>query len=224
MAQNEIKRQIISGETVRKELAKFYDKPVARVSFELVLSLIGVMFFAVFALRPTLNTMSALLKEIEDKQEVDVALGRKISALGTAQNEYLTYNERFSILGESIHTNMSLEVALMYMEFLVTRENLSLSGLQIKEFPLVLTTPEDSTETLRLGDKEVRAYAFQVAFTGSYADVIRFFEAIESVKPLFSVQEFAFTVQENRDDTRSLTTTATIIMYGYQAESKRSGS
>lgn len=217
----EIKRNIISRDVIRKELEKFYEKPVARVSFELVMSLLGVMFFALFALRPTLTTMSSLLNEIEEKQEVDAALTRKISALATAQNEYLTFGDRFSILDETIHTNMSLEVALIYMEYLVARENLSLAGLQIREFPLILTAPVDSEQKLRLGDREIQPYAFQISFNGSYSDVLSFFRAIESVKPLFSVQEFTFTVQENRDDTRTLNTTATIIMYGYQAEVRK---
>ncbi len=221
MAQ-EINRTIVSGEVIREQLEKFYEKPVTRVSFELVLSLVGVMFFALFALRPTLNTMSSLLNEIEEKEEVDVALSRKISALATAQNEFITFGDRFSILDETIHTNMSLEVALIYMEYLVARENLSLAGLQIREFPLILTAPADTGQELRLGDREIQPYAFQVAFRGSYSDVIRFFEAIESVKPIFSVQEFTFNVEQNRDDTRTLSTTATIIMYGYQAEVRRS--
>lgn len=214
----EAKRNIITGEVIRRELEKFYEQPVARVSFELVMSIVAVMFFAVFALRPTLNTMSSLLNEIEEKEEVDAALTRKISALATAQNEYLTFGDRFGILEEAIHTNMSLEVALIYMEYLVSRENLSLAGLQIREFPLVLTAPTEPGQELRLRNREIQPYAFQVSFRGDYANVIRFFQAIESVKPLFSVQEFAFTVQQNRDDTRTLSTTATIIMYGYQAE------
>ncbi len=220
MAEKETQRTILSGETIRKQLEQFYEKPVTRVSFELVMSLLAVIFFALFALRPTLNTMSALLQEIEEKEEVDAALQRKISALGTAQNEYLTYSERFGILDEAIHTNVSLERALIYMEYLVARENLSLAGLQIEEFPLVLTRPEDLTEELSLDDREIRAYAFQISFSGSYNDVLQFFSAIESVKPLFAVQEFSFTVEETRDDTRVLRTTATILMYGYQAEER----
>jgi len=220
MAENTIKRTILSGDTLRQELAKFYDQPVARVSFELVLSLLAVIFFALFALRPTLNTMAELLKEIEDKREIEAGLTRKIAALGTAQSEYLTYSDRFSILEESIHTNISLESALIYMEYLVARENLSLAGSQIRDFPLVLTDPEDAAVTRKVGNKEIRPYAFQVSFSGEYADVIRFFQAIETVKPLFSVQEFTFAVEENRDDSRQLRTTATIVMYGYQTDGK----
>ncbi|MCD8484072.1 hypothetical protein LRY65_03385 [Candidatus Woesebacteria bacterium] len=224
MAEQEQKRNLVSGSTIRDQLEKFYEKPVTRVSFELVMSLLGVMFFALFALRPTLNTMSSLLQEIEEKEEVDLALGRKISALATAQTEYLTYSERFSILDEAIHTNISLETALIYMEYLVARENLSLAGLQIQEFPLVLTAPEDASQQLSLGDREIQAYAFQISFTGSYDDVMQFFAAIESVKPLFAVQEFTFTVEENREEERTLRTTATILMYGYQSEVRRSRS
>jgi hypothetical protein len=51
-----------------RNLNAFYQKPVAKVSLELFLSVGTIIFFAMFAIRPTLLTMSDLVKEIEDKR------------------------------------------------------------------------------------------------------------------------------------------------------------
>lgn len=214
------KRQFVSGETLRANLSQFYERPVTRVSAELFFSIFAVIFFALFALRPTLNTMARLLREIEEKQELNAGLARKLSALSTAQNEYFTFADRFDILEEAVHSELSLEAALLYLEYLVDRENLSLAGLRIEEFPLELTPGEveDAME-----DREIAIYAVQATFTGTYDEIVRFFRAIESIQPLFSVQGFSFSVTEDRDGNRSLNANATIYMYGYQDEARVPG-
>jgi hypothetical protein len=62
-------------------LNDFYHKPVAMVSLELFLSIGAVVFFAIFAVRPTLLTMADLIKEIEDKRALDQQLQQKIASL-----------------------------------------------------------------------------------------------------------------------------------------------
>lgn len=223
-------RNFMSNQKVKEDLEKFYDKPVTKVSLELVLSLVTVLLFAVFALRPTLNTMSQLTKEIEDKKVIETGLTRKLTALATAQNEYLTYRDRFDILEEAIHESPTLETALFYLEYLVNRENISLAGLRIESFPVgvvpVLQTDSDddliattSAATRREPEKEIGLYAIQATFSGDYPNMLRFFQVMESIRPLFSVESFSFTVIPSRpNEPPTLRGSATIYMYGYQDE------
>lgn len=227
-------RSFVSGEVIRTELEKFYQKPVTRVSVELLLSLITVMFFALFALRPTLTTMSKLVKEIEDKKKVEEALTKKVAALSTAQNEYLTYSRRFGILQQAVHEKPSLDTALYYLEYLVARENLSLAGLRIEEFPLeldpvasaaasgALLPPSDSLTSVA-SDRVIGAFAVNANFTGDFENVQRFFAALETLRPLFSVQGFTFRIQRDRERGVRLNTSATIILYGYQGATEATG-
>ena len=65
---------IINRQQLTTTLLSFYHRPVAQVSLELFLSVATVVFFAVFAIRPTLVTMSNLIKELEDKRQLDQQL------------------------------------------------------------------------------------------------------------------------------------------------------
>lgn len=208
---------------LRGELEKFYQKPVAKVSLELIFTLVTVLFFAVFALRPTLTTMAELTREIEDKTRVNEELTKKVTSLATAQAEYVQYEQRFEILEEAIHDEPTLETALFYLEYLVRRENISLSGLRIETFPigrLSTSLPEaEGSQAPVPGvsqDSEIGVYAIQASFEGDYANILAFFEALESVRPLFSVQAFNFSVNTNRDRETILKTNVTIYMYGSQ--------
>lgn len=215
---------IAAPRNVRGELEKFYAKPIAKVSLELLLSLSTVMFFAVFALRPTLTTMTQLTREIEDKKEVDAALSRKMAALATAQNEYQTYQERFGILNESIHDQPTLETALFYLEYLVRRENISLASLRIETFPLgELSSVSGDGDADNLSTtpvaQEIGVYAIQTSFEGDYSNILAFFVALESIRPLFAVESFTLTSGTNPDNPSMLRANVTIFMYGYRPKS-----
>ncbi len=206
---------------VRAELEKFYEKPVAKVSVELVLSIVAVVFFAFFALRPTLTTMAELNREIEDKRSVNEALSRKMAALATAQSEYLTYEERFGVLDDAVHEFPTLETALFYLEYLVRRENISLSGLRIETFPLnqvVSDSNGSATNSAALtARKEIGIYAINASFEGDYENILAFFQALEAVRPLFSVENFTFTLRTERDESMVLRVNVLLHMYGYES-------
>lgn len=216
-------QNIIPAAKMREDLKKFYDKPVAKVSFELVLSITTVLLFALVALRPTLTTMSELLKEIEDKETIDQALTRKIAALSTAQDEFLTYEPRFAVLDQVVHEVPSVENALFYLEYLVQREGINIAGLSIEEFPVTLPDPESSAASgasaAREPEETLVSYPVQVSFSGEYADILKFFQTIEAVRPLFVIESFSFQVQENaQEDTTSLVVSTKLLMYAYSTQ------
>lgn len=227
-------KNIVSGEVVRAELKTFYEKPVTRVSVELVMSLLTVIFFALFALRPTLNTMSQLVKEIEDKQKVNEALTKKIAALSTAQNEYLTYKERFSILDTAVTSNLKLDEVLFYVEYMAGKSGIKLTGLRIREFPVAqigetaVDTPEEAAPE-KVGEapaavvpvpkkQTIGIYELSLSFTGEYAKMLNFFSELERTRPLFSVQGFSFTTRRDRDNVFQLSANTTVYAYGYLDE------
>lgn len=213
---------IVSAQTLRDNLQQFYDKPVTRVSLELLLSLLTVIFFALFALRPTLNTMSRLVQEIEEKRGVDQELSKKVAALSTAQSEFFTYRDRLSVLETAVFQELSLESALIYLEYLANVSGANLVGLQVRDFPVALPPAGGQPEARSQGalesleDKEIGIYATQITFEGNLENIKRFFQAIESIRPLLAVQGFSITVREERNREPVITVNATLFLYGYQ--------
>ncbi len=212
-------RSFISAQSLRNNLQQFYEKPVTRVSLELFLSLTTVIFFALFALRPTLNTMSSLVREIEEKRVVDQELSKKIAALSTAQSDYYTYKSRFPVLATAVHQQLSLENALFYLEYLAAAADASLVGLQIKNFPVDLSTgqtPAAASDLALLNKSEIGIYSIQITFEGDLGSIQRFFRTIESVRPLLAVNGFSVTVREERNKEPVILVNATLFLYGYQ--------
>ena len=123
-------------------LQQFYQKPVAKVSVELFLSIGAILFFAVFAIRPTLLTMSDLIKEIQDKQKLDKQLSQKIASLSTVQPLYLRLQDQISLLDEAIPSSPQLINSLKVIEKIASNLNLVINSMNIAEIPEETSTAD----------------------------------------------------------------------------------
>jgi Tfp pilus assembly protein PilO len=171
-------------------LIQFYQQPVAKVSLELFLSIGTVIFFAIFAIRPTLITMSELVKEIEDKRELSGQLSQKIASLSTAQSEFTVVESRLVVLDEAIPSSPQLINALKIIEKLASENNVVIS---------TLTTPEIPTETTNMSQTLERVnLPLTVSLTGDYLSIRRFVEALQASRRTFVVDTVTFTTSDER--------------------------
>src|SRR5690606_34207297 len=86
-------------------------------------------------IRPTLVTMSDLIKELEDKRELDQQLGQKIAALSTAQSTYLSAQSRLAVLDEAIPTSPQFITSVKLLEKVASDNKLVISNLNVIEIP-----------------------------------------------------------------------------------------
>lgn len=172
-------------------LNQFYHQPVARVSLELFLSLGAVMFFAVFAIRPTLLTMSDLVKEIEDKEKLDGQLGQKIAALYSAQSEYLSLESRLPLLNEAIPAAPQLINSLQIIEKLASDRQLVISSLTINSIPSETAITNLTTQTKR------QVVSVTVTVIGDYPVIRAFVEDLRQLRRVIIIESIAFSNSDN---------------------------
>lgn len=186
MATSDRRRQLLNV------LNQFYEKPIARVSFELLVSVAVILFFAIFAIRPTLLTMSDLIKEIEDKRELDQALNQKIAALSTAQAEYLQLESRLTVLDESLPSNPDLIDILKILEKIASDRGLVISALSVSSIP---AEPEEGTS---FADLERQDLLISLTITGDYPTIREFVEDLRLSRRSFVVDSVTFNTGEEQ--------------------------
>lgn len=175
-------------------LSTFYAKPVAIVSLELLLSLILVIFMGFFAIKPTLTTMSDLIKEIEDKKKLTQQLDQKIAALGSAQALYLSMEDRLPLLDEAIPSQPQLITSLKIIEKLATENNVVIQGLSVN------TIPDENVPTAS-GDQLTRVpLPTTINVTGEYLAIRAYVEALKNVRRSIVIDTVTFNIEENRGD------------------------
>lgn len=172
-------------------LAKFYKNPVTKVSLEIFLSLFLVIFFGIFVIRPTMVTIADLIKEIDDKQELEQQLQRKIASLATAQDEFNQYKDKIKYLDQAIPSQPELVRSLKTVEKIASDNKVIISSLKTSEIP-----EEKKVQMFDL-DQLARIdlyFTFQVM--GNYPSIKNFIEDLHQYRRAFMVEEINFNIQD----------------------------
>jgi len=170
-------------------LLDFYRQPVARVSLELILSILAVIFFAMFAIRPTLLTMSDLVKEIADKKELDKQMDLKIASLSTAEEQYQKYEGQFYLLDQAIPRQFDLVKSLKIIEKLAGEEMLAINRISVS----TITDPiADDQAPVKLNQFQRDFLVVNIDVAGDFLTIRRFVEKIIGLRQLMIVDQVSF--------------------------------
>ena len=176
---------------VQQVLFNFYKNPVARVSVELIFSILAVIFFAVFAIKPTLQTMADLIKEIEDKRALDDQLGQKVASLNTAQNQYQQFSNQFYLLDEAVPKTPQLVEALKLVEKIASDNKLAIQGITISDVP-------DELNEAVAGTAKRQLLTLNIDVVGDYLTIRQYIEDIMSSRRMMIVDQVNFSLSNNR--------------------------
>jgi len=175
-----------------QSLSSFYEKPVAKASIELFLSIGAVLFFAIFAIRPTLLTMSDLIKEIEDKRTLDKKLGEKVAALSSAQTEYLKFEPRLEVLNSAIPINPDLVLTLKIVEKIASEQKLTISAINLNDVPKEI---EATTNFDKLTRKNLN---FSILVSGEFPAIRAFVSSLMASRRSFLIEKITFVISDVR--------------------------
>lgn len=162
------------------------------VSLELIFSILAVVFFAVFAVKPTLQTMSLLVKEIEDKKALDEQLAQKIASLNTAQAQYQQFSSQFYLLDEAMPKTASLMTGLKIVEKIAGNNQLVIKGITISAVPEELVAASASQATRQI-------LTFNVSVIGDYLQIRQFIEDLMNSRRMILVDQINFSLANNRN-------------------------
>lgn len=165
---------------LQAQLNKFYSHPVARVSVGLVLTIITVVFFALVAIQPTLQTMAELIKTIEDKKVVDQKLSAKIATLSIAQAELASKQEAANILDVAIPSTPTFPLLLKQIEKLISEQDVTLTSLTAQGVPIE-RDPTTVTTT------DLQSIPLTLTVSGSYPDLIATLTSLYSLQRILVI-------------------------------------
>jgi hypothetical protein len=177
---------------LKKVLLQFYHRPATQVSLELFLTVFTILFFAVFAIRPTLLTMADLVNEINDKEELDDQLQRKVTALSSAQEEYQRLEGKIDLLDQAIPSQPLLLDSLKIVEKLAAESDVIIDSLRVSEVP---------AETIFQTSNPAQLSRVDVYFTtrviGSYPAIRDYIEKLHQSRRTFIAEDITFLIDDD---------------------------
>jgi len=165
------------------DLGRFYQTKKARTYVGIILSILTITFFVIFAIKPTLTTIAQLIKQTKDQKLVVVALEKKIANLSQAQNEYLTVESDLYLVDEALPQEPQVPLLIKQLETLAYQNNVNIGRLRINEVDLKKTgSPKTEKQPL----------SFSFAAFGNYSNLKAFLSSLSSLRRIILVESFSF--------------------------------
>lgn len=150
---------------------------------EILLSLAATTFFVVFALRPTLITVSQLVKDIRNKEEIISQMDQKITNLKEARQVYDQESARIFLVNEAVPENPSPEIMSRQFEGVTQKFALNLIGVSIEQVQIVGSEKPSGKSALGPLPEGAKEMAFTLTTSASsYTNVLPFMFDLEQLR------------------------------------------
>ncbi|MBU0998503.1 hypothetical protein KJ570_03180 [Patescibacteria group bacterium] len=181
MALNWKKDYVRYKELFLKLLIVYKKRDDVRMFLEVLLSLITITFFSIFALKPTLLTISQLIKDNREKEETINKMEQKIENIATAQNIYNQNIEKISLIEQAVPNTPTPENLLRQIEGIAYTNSVTVIGSSVNEVVLIGEEKKKSNKNeIKNLPENVSTITFSVNLTGPYLSLYSFLFDLES--------------------------------------------
>jgi Tfp pilus assembly protein PilO len=173
----------------------FYQKPAVKVSSALLMTLFTIIFFAAFAIRPTLVTVAELIKKIDDQKQVLDSMKKKSAALASAQQDYLYVQDTLPLLNTAVPQTEDLPVLIKMIEGIVAYHELALNSLTFGDLSIV------GPDAPQLRGAQTRTLTLSIS--ADYPKLASFISDFTRLPRLFTIDTLAFAAPLNNQNSQA---------------------
>lgn len=167
-----------------QKLEEFTQQPNNRMYTTTIFSFLAISLFAWYAIRPTVQTILFLRREIKDNQEVAKKMEEKISALVVAQSAYQQVASQVPLVSGALPKSPDVVSLVSQLRNLAAATNASLSAVQIPTVPLLgQDASQSATPQKGTGD-----FSLTVTAAGPYTALQDFLKGIISMRRITSIE------------------------------------
>lgn len=172
-------------------------KPQTRAYTTAIFSFLAVSLFGWYAIRPTLQTILFLQKEIEDNRLVSTQMEEKIGKLIEAHATYQSIQEDLPYVSQALPSAPEALTALAQVRNIALMGGASVSAIISGATPLLSkeqTTPSKSTTAPKgIPNRKVKSFQLSVSLVGTYDMLQGIIEDILSMRRIVTAKAIGFT-------------------------------
>lgn len=162
-------------------VSQYQKRADVRVYLEILLSLITISAFAIFAIKPTFTTIAELIKEIEGKENTLATMETKVENLEKAQALYDQEAQRIELLKIAVPDSPSPDVFARQIEGLSGSHQVTLTTEEVEEVVLSGATENKSSEDNPLPEK-AGGLSFSFNIEAEYQPLFNFLSDFELLR------------------------------------------
>lgn len=173
-----------------QSLGPVLQKPATRAYTTIIFSFLVVSFFGWYAIRPTVQEIFRLRREIADKTELNKKMEDKISALIEAQAAYQQIQPYLPVINQAIPVTSDAIRATKNIQSLAADTRVAITNIIISSLPLT----GDTDPGVKQATSSDKLANFPIAFTvtGTYPDIKNFTRGILNLRRIMQISLMNF--------------------------------
>lgn len=173
------------------------NKPTNRAYTAIIFSFLAVSLFGWYAIRPTMQTIFTLKREIVDKTGVDKKMEDKISALIEAQANFENIQNDLPVITEALPLDPEPVRALGQLSGLASNSGVVIIGLSVPPVPLY----NDPVKSKIPAAGKVNSLPITLSASGTYKNIKSFLVGITNLRRIFQITDMTFTPRQETSGT-----------------------
>jgi len=170
----------------------------------IIFSFLTVSLFGWYAIRPTIQTILFLKREIKDKTELSKKMEEKITGLILAQAAYEQLESFIPNLDDALPPNPEAIPLVLQLRNLANESDAMLSGVQLPTTPLLARDASKSADK----SNAQQVFDFTLSIQGDYSSIQRFLEGLRAMRRILTIESVS--VQPMRETRSSSSDSAQI--------------
>lgn len=196
---NDLKAEIIKGinELYKKYLSPLNEEERRKLTayFYILLTLVAVSFFGLFAISPTVNTITTLNKQYQDDTLVLNALEQKLANLNSLDQEYATIQNRLDQIYTAIPKQPDIPKLTRQLETLAAEDNVQVTNLRFSEIEIYPNSKSDP----------IFSYLFDISVSGNQIDINTFLSDFINFDRIIGIERLSAGKNQENRNTLSIT-------------------
>ena len=159
-------------------------------------SIIVVIILIVFAIRPTITTITRINQGIKEKSRVNDLLEKKINTLSELDKEYTPNQQKFENIRLVYPADGNFSLLLGNIESVVARNGFSLSSVRFDRY---------RGKNYPLSTRVLVPHTISLSVKGRQVNIIGLLRELESLPMYPVVESLSYSSQKDSDDLNSFT-------------------
>jgi len=161
----------------------------------ITLTLFTVSFFGIFAVNPTLSTVSNLKRQYDDNSAVEKALNTKIKALNALNTEYEEITPLLKLIYSAIPTSPEIPPLTRKIEKMAQNNNLNVLRFSVGQIEIF---PADKKNA------PLFSFSFNLSVEGNQDDITNFMSDIINFDRAVSITAISNEVSESKNQSSNI--------------------
>jgi len=186
---------------IRTAVKTYKEKEQSWQYLEVALTLFTILLFIIFAIRPTVLTISGLLGEIKEKEEISLRMRKKINNVLSAQEEYALVQERVALIDSFLPNKPSISQGITQVVGVSGASAIDLSPISLSSIDFISEKQKlkRSKKTDTAAAANIESINLILGASGSYEHLRNFIVNLLSVRRYIAVDRYQVSANKDED-------------------------